>query len=375
MRNPVFVYVDEAQEYFDERIETILTQARKYRVGLTLAHQTLDQLSPRLRAAIAANTSFKCVGGVSAKDARAMADELHTTAEFIEGMRRRPDRTEFAAWVKQVTPRAVRLTTPIGVLERRPQMSEEVLEDILAANRARYGGTPCAMPERRTPDLPPEAPAASRAGNDPERQPAPRAEPPDSPPVELAGEVPPVPPIVAEPLIADGTGKGGRRHRYLQHLIKELAEQQGFRAAVEAPVRGGAGQIDVLLTRGDLAVAVEISVTTPPEQERENLRKCLTAGYERVVLVLAKSARSEARHRAVILEGLAPEQAARVTIITPEEAPDFIAGLSPPPDPSESTVRGYKVRVSQAAVSPAEARARRETLARLVARSLQRDGD
>ncbi len=45
-RTPTFVYVDEAQEYFDDKIETILSQARKYRVGITLAHQTLDQLSP-----------------------------------------------------------------------------------------------------------------------------------------------------------------------------------------------------------------------------------------------------------------------------------------------------------------------------------------
>ena len=45
------MYVDEAQEYFDDSIETILNQARKYHVGLTLAHQTLDQLSPHLRSA------------------------------------------------------------------------------------------------------------------------------------------------------------------------------------------------------------------------------------------------------------------------------------------------------------------------------------
>jgi len=88
-RTPTYVYVDEAQEYFDDTIETILGQARKYRLGITAAHQTLDQLSPRLRAAFLSNTSFKCVGGVSNKDARALASELHATTDFIEGMRRR----------------------------------------------------------------------------------------------------------------------------------------------------------------------------------------------------------------------------------------------------------------------------------------------
>ena len=61
-RTPVFVYVDEAQEYFDDSIETILNQARKYRVGITLAHQTLDQLSPRLRSAMFSSTSVKMRG-------------------------------------------------------------------------------------------------------------------------------------------------------------------------------------------------------------------------------------------------------------------------------------------------------------------------
>jgi hypothetical protein len=88
-RTPTFVYVDEAQEYFDESVETILNQARKYRMGLTLAHQALDQLSPRLKGVLASNTSMKCAGGVSARDARALSEELHTEPDFIESMRRR----------------------------------------------------------------------------------------------------------------------------------------------------------------------------------------------------------------------------------------------------------------------------------------------
>ena len=141
-RTPTFVYVDEAQEYFDDSIETILNQARKYRVGLTLAHQTLDQLSPRLRAAIHSNTSLKCVGGVSARDARALADELHTTSEFVESMRRRNGRTEFAVWLKNQTPHAIRLSVPLGFLEGQPILAEEASSTASSPrNRARYCGT------------------------------------------------------------------------------------------------------------------------------------------------------------------------------------------------------------------------------------------
>ena len=58
-RTPTLVYVDEAHEYFDDNIEVILNQARKYNIGLIRAHQHLNQLSPGLRAGMLANTSIK----------------------------------------------------------------------------------------------------------------------------------------------------------------------------------------------------------------------------------------------------------------------------------------------------------------------------
>ena len=64
-RLPTFVYIDEANDYFDRNIGIILSQARKYNVGMVLAHQFLGQLEPRLHEAIAANTSIKFAGGVS----------------------------------------------------------------------------------------------------------------------------------------------------------------------------------------------------------------------------------------------------------------------------------------------------------------------
>ena len=58
-RMPTLVYVDEAQDYFDRNIGLILTQARKFRIGMVLAHQYLGQLEPKLQEAFEANTSIK----------------------------------------------------------------------------------------------------------------------------------------------------------------------------------------------------------------------------------------------------------------------------------------------------------------------------
>lgn len=48
-RIPAMVYIDEAQDYFDQNIGVILNQARKYKVGMVMAHQYLGQLSNGLQ--------------------------------------------------------------------------------------------------------------------------------------------------------------------------------------------------------------------------------------------------------------------------------------------------------------------------------------
>lgn len=387
-RTPTFVYVDEAQEYFDDSIETILEQARKYRIGLVAAHQSLDQPSPRIRSALFSNTSFKCAGGVSAKDARAFADELRTSPEFIEGMRRRAGRTEFAAWVKHWTPHAVRLSVPLGYLERQPVLSEEAYDQLLASNRDRYCTsleTVRDIIERMRPN--PSSSRAKPASDEPRDQPARAHEQPRNEvtqdPRERGDEVAPaggeeieVWPAPTPEIREDAPrelGKGGKKHRYLQALVKELAEANGFRATIEAPFRGG--QMDVLLERGEIRVAVEVSVSTPVNWERENLRKVLAGDFQRVALVLAKSQTTARRYREAVVEGLAHDQLDRLSILYAEDLPDFIAALAPRPDEGDRLVKGYRVKVSRSGVSPEEVKARRESLARLVSQSMVRQAE
>ncbi len=137
-RNPAFLIVDEAAEYFDENLETLLSQARKFNVGVLFAHQHLDQLTPALRAAVAANTSIKLAGGVSDKDARALASDMRTTPDFITGMAKHAKSTEFACYVRNYTANAVRLEIPFGTLERAAKMTSAEQAQLVARNRQRY---------------------------------------------------------------------------------------------------------------------------------------------------------------------------------------------------------------------------------------------
>lgn len=133
-RLPTLVYIDEASDYFDRNIGIILSQARKNRVGMVLAHQYLGQLDPKLYEAIAANTAIKFAGGVSARDARALAGDLRTDAEVIEGQ----ERLSFAAFIKGVTKQAVSVKVKAGRMEREPRMSAAERRQLREVMRARY---------------------------------------------------------------------------------------------------------------------------------------------------------------------------------------------------------------------------------------------
>jgi hypothetical protein len=173
-RLPTIVYIDEAADYFDRNIGIILAQARKYNVGMVLAHQYLGQLDPKLQEAFAANTAIKFAGGVSAKDARTLGPMLYCDPAFIEAQ----PKGHFAAHVRGLTKTAVPLAFPFGALERRPTMTpgeRAVLQDRMreryAVHYSMLGQVPAAEelvvePEAATAAPPPPSTAPGQINTD-----------------------------------------------------------------------------------------------------------------------------------------------------------------------------------------------------------------
>jgi hypothetical protein len=154
-RLPCMVYVDEAQEYFDENIGIILSQARKYRVGMVLAHQYLGQLSNALEAAFEANTSIKLAGGISTRDARALSGQMGADPDLMV----RQPKGSFATFIRGVTERAVPMSFPFFVLEKLPRATAEEREAIREFSREVYAQpVASAAPEPDIPDAEPDQP-------------------------------------------------------------------------------------------------------------------------------------------------------------------------------------------------------------------------
>jgi hypothetical protein len=86
-RRAHIVYVDEFQNFTgsDYDFETILSESRKFKLGLTIAHQMLGQITPQLRSAIFGNVCTLLFFRLSAHDAGIVAAEMgHKDKTLVE---------------------------------------------------------------------------------------------------------------------------------------------------------------------------------------------------------------------------------------------------------------------------------------------------
>jgi hypothetical protein len=131
---------------------------------MVMAHQYLGQLTSGLQEAFEANTSIKLAGGVSARDARTLAGQMSADADLIQ----RQLKGTFATFVRGLTERAVPISFPFFVLEKRSQASKEEIEAIREHSRKSY-----AEPWKKAPEhsASPENQEPGELPNNPEDDP------------------------------------------------------------------------------------------------------------------------------------------------------------------------------------------------------------
>jgi len=74
-----YVSVDEFQSFANESFADILSEARKYKLNLTLAHQYIEQMSEEVRAAVFGNVGTMMIFRVGAYDAEILEKEFAPT--------------------------------------------------------------------------------------------------------------------------------------------------------------------------------------------------------------------------------------------------------------------------------------------------------
>ncbi|MDP1718838.1 MAG: type IV secretion system DNA-binding domain-containing protein [bacterium] len=75
-RKDFTLYIDEFQNFTTDSIATILSEARKYRLSLVVAHQFIGQLSEKIRDAVFGNVGSQVVFRVGAEDAEFLVKQF-----------------------------------------------------------------------------------------------------------------------------------------------------------------------------------------------------------------------------------------------------------------------------------------------------------
>ncbi|HEX3651872.1 MAG TPA: type IV secretion system DNA-binding domain-containing protein [Rhizomicrobium sp.] len=83
-RRPYFLYLDEFQTFTTLMLANMMSELRKYGLGLVLAHQYLHQLEPEIRHAVLGNAGTIISFRVGPDDATLLADEFQPKFELLD---------------------------------------------------------------------------------------------------------------------------------------------------------------------------------------------------------------------------------------------------------------------------------------------------
>ena len=137
-RMPTYFYIDECYKFIkgDTNVEKIFDTGRKYKLGLIIAHQRLNQLTEALQSA-ASGAAIKMAHAPIYEDKRAIANQMRTSPEWIDSM---PQHT-FATYIAGMT-QPVALKIPLSPLANAPRMTDPQFEKVRAVMRRKYARSP-----------------------------------------------------------------------------------------------------------------------------------------------------------------------------------------------------------------------------------------
>lgn len=338
-------YFDEFHNFVGPSIEPILSGIRKYNIGLSLSHQGFRQVqsqSQEVAASVIANCYTRICFRLGDTDADRFAGGFsYFDAADLQNL----GIGEAIARVERADNDFNLKTTDPGKID--DARLEAKRSQILSRSRARF--------------------AISRSGAEEQaariRKPTimiKPAEPPPGPSNTGVGSWNGEPPLVP-------TAGEKSEHQYLQKIVKRIAEKYGFIATLEKQVFGGVGRIDVALENGAIKVACEVAVTNTVDYEVQSIQKCLSSGYDRVI-VLSVNEKHLNEIEQVAASAIGDSQIGKVAFLGPDDFHLYLERLcSDNPDVSgDSKIKGYKIHTSHADATPSAVELIKETIAEIL---------
>ena len=334
-RTPYMLYLDEFQNFITPSIERILSGARKYALGLTIAHQELGQIhDSSLLNSVLSNPKTRICFRLGDSDAKRLESgfsyfeqsDLQSLERGEAIMRIGSSKNDFNMNTSQLKEIEIDYSTDIINSAREKYGSpkeavEKLLVSMLPTLKVKTSKEKLHIVEEK---VVAEAPQELISKEKPETTPNTVSE------------------IIKEKLITDEIESlEVRAHTYLQSMIKKLGQDRNYKASIEYPTKDG-GRIDIVLERDGIKIAFEISETNKPTYEVKNIKKCLKAGCIPVVMVSKNKNHLEAIKKLALKE-LSAKDITLVQFIQPDDMSSLLDGFAIQPQKQEEVVKGFRI--------------------------------
>jgi len=388
MRRPFWLYIDEFHNFITPSMAEILSGARKYRLGLILAHQELRQLQrdAEVASAVLSNCHTRICFRLGDDDAKKLAEGF----SFFESEDLRNLNTGQAICRLERSDGDFNLTIPLPE-DIDPGEAASTRLQVIQASRETYAKSKSEVEaelwrhlDLNSPKLKAEAKKVEVPETPTKKQDA-RPEPPTAIPPEpvpapaIILDIPKAiskPEVIPEPVKTTkprSMGRGGNEHKAIQYQLKQEAEQLGFKASIEKQTSDGLGSVDLFLERPDFTIACEISVTTTIEHEVAGIEKRIKAGLTNFAMVALSKDRLQQIENALVAK-IGKIHAGHVRYFLPDEFIAFLKSLPPPPPPEPETKihLGYKVKKTLAKTSNEDREQKEAAAVRAISDSVKR---
>ena len=291
-RRDFWIYIDEFANFITPTMAEILSGARKYRIGLTLAHHELHQLqrNSEVASAVMTHPYTRVIFRVGDDDAKKLAEGF----SFFEPADLKNLETGQAVCRVERSDFDFNLSVPLTEMPNEVEAAQRQ-QEVIEASRIKYGTSRAEVEamlrqawDVETQPLPQQAQTdtgrtadfpipASAAVTPPVPAPASELPKPAEIPKDTGSEKKiadppamvnqPVSEVVSkpeprrEPAPHKDLGRGGAQDQAIQQRIKRAAEELGFRSVIEKQILDGQGSVDLLLERDNQTIACEISIS------------------------------------------------------------------------------------------------------------------
>lgn len=367
-RNPFFLYIDEFQHFVTPSMEALLSGARKFGLGLVLAHQDLHQLTgqdTRVANSLLSNAGIRVCFRVGDNDAKKLESGFtHFEATDLQKL-------DIGHAIVRVGSAKddCNMVTPLV-----PTTRDEKKNELIQTHTRNFYSNPLEKVSFKSTAEQPQKEEKTKVILADEKKKEPvkpiieKLKEQSKPVVEKISKEPTTPVEETVKPIDDFEAKAQafkekaakklatKEHSRIQKRVQQAAHTYQFKADLEYPVEfsdgtnSSKGRVDVAIFAGDVKIACEISVTNSADYEVKNIKKCFSSGFDIVLMCSQKNIHLQAIQKKAKVE-LTEQQLEKIVFGNAQDCIETIHKIAMAQKPKTQNIRGYRVKVNYNKVS------------------------